>query len=148
MKLVHLMKNEENHILHVLTQSVILPFLIAFFAMKLMPSANQSDIIAVSILGSLIPDIDHINIWLEYKFVDFRSFIRFLTKARRYRYSFLIFHNLGAMAVILLLIPIIGLKEPLAGLFLFAFLIHLVLDFVDDKISIRRVTHWRYRRKT
>jgi hypothetical protein len=107
-----------------------------------------SDVLIVALFGGLVPDIDHINIWFEYKFVNFRSFVRFVTKARRYRYSFLVFHNLGFMFAITLLIPVLHIFSPIGAVFLTAFLGHLLLDFIDDKISIGRVTHWRYRRKT
>ncbi len=142
------MPKEESHVLHIITQSFILPIIIAFLSLRVMPSLDEIDVLVVSFFGSLLPDIDHINIWFEYKFKDFKSFIKFVAKARRYRYSFLIFHNLAAMIVILLLIPLVRPKNPLASVFLVAFLLHLFLDFIDDKISIGRVTHWRYRRKT
>jgi len=139
---------EEKHILHNLTQAVLLPLLITFFSLSIFPSLKIEDTLAVAVFGSLFPDIDHINIWFEYKFDSFKSFIKFLTKARRYRYSFLIFHNIAAMAVVILLIPLVSNIEPLGGIFLVAFLLHLLLDFIDDRISIGRVRHWRYRRKT
>lgn len=142
------MPKEESHVLHNVTQYVALPLVIVLFSGTVFPSLEIIDIIGVSFLGSMLPDVDHINIWLEYKFKDFRSFIKFLTKARRYRYSFLIFHNLGAMAAVFLLIPVVFTSNPLAGIFLISFLAHLLLDFFDDKMSIGRVTHWRYRRRT
>ena len=134
--------------MHHLTQYLILPFLITFFSLLIWPSLDIWDILVVVFFGSVLPDVDHINIWLEYKFKDFKSFIKFATKTRRYRYSFLIFHNVAAMLIILMLIPIVNLLEPLGSIFLIAFLFHLILDFFDDKLSIGRVTHWRYRRKT
>jgi hypothetical protein len=142
------MPKEESHVLHNITQYFIVPILIYVFSVRAFPSLNKTDVFVVSFFASLFPDIDHINIWFEYKFKDFQSFVRFLTKARRYRYSFLVFHNVAAMAIIVLLIPITFRIQPLAGIFLFAFLVHLLLDFFDDKMSIGRVTHWRYRRIT
>lgn len=142
------MAKEESHVLHIITQVIILPLLIAFFILQIMPSLNDLDILALSVLGALVPDIDHINIWFEYKFKNFRSFVRFLTHARRYRYSFLIFHNVGAMIAIVLLIPIVGLVSTYGSIFLVSFLFHILLDFLDDKVSLGRVTHWRYRRRT
>jgi hypothetical protein len=142
------MAKEESHILHNLTQYFIAPIFITFFTIHFLPSLNKTDVFIVSYFASLFPDIDHINIWFEYKFKDFKSFVRFVTGARRYRYSFLMFHNLGAMAITFLLIPIVFQISPLSGVFLTAFLAHLLLDYFDDRVSIGRVTHWRYRRIT
>jgi len=126
----------------------MIPFAVSSIALMIYPNLDPYDVLAVALFGGLLPDVDHINIWFEYKFKDFKSFLRFATKARRYRYSFLIFHNLGVVIVITLLIPITNRIDPGGPIFLGAFLAHLVLDFFDDKISIGRVTHWRYRRRT
>lgn len=142
------MQKEESHVMHNITQYLILPVLIALVSILTWPSLDILDIFIMSFFGSVLPDVDHINIWFEYKFKDFKSFLKFLFKARRYRYSFLIFHNLAAMFFILMLIPIVNLMQPLGTVFLAAFLSHLVLDFFDDKVSIGRVTHWRYRKRT
>jgi len=142
------MKNPDSgHILHNI-QHLALPFVISSMFIFIKPNLDLYDSITVALFGGLVPDVDHINIWLEYKFTSFRSFLKFVTKARRHRFSFLIFHNLGFMTALLLLIPLIDIVSPLGAIFLVAFLGHLCLDFFDDKLSIGRVTHWRYRRKT
>lgn len=138
---------ESSHFLHNLTH-IILPFAISSIFLLINPSLDPYNVLTLALFGGLLPDVDHINIWFEYKFKNFKSFLRFLTKARRYRYSFLVFHNLGAVIVIILLIPIIDRIDPLGTVFLVAFLAHLLLDFFDDKLSIGRVVHWRYRRRT
>ncbi len=140
--------SDSSPFLHNLTH-LVLPFAVSSIALLINPSFDPYDVLAVALFGGLVPDIDHINIWLEYNFKDFWSFARFVTRSsRRYRYSFLIFHNLGAVFVIVLLIPFVYRISPLGVVFLAAFLAHLLLDFIDDKISIGRVTHWRYRRRT
>ena len=139
--------SDSSNFLHNLTH-LVLPFAVSSIALLINPSFDPYDVLAVALFGGLVPDIDHINIWLEYDFKDFWSFVRFVTKARRYRYSFLIFHNLGAAFVIVLLSPLVYRISPLGAVFLAASLAHLLLDFLDDKISIGRVTHWRYRRRT
>lgn len=141
------MVKDGNHSIHNIIHLVI-PLIITYVSLSTWPSLDKLDVLVMAFFGGLLPDVDHINIWFEYKFKDFKSFLKFLSKARRYRYSFLIFHNMGTVTIILLLIPIISSIEPLGGIFLTAFLAHLLLDFFDDKISIGRVTHWRYRRKT
>jgi hypothetical protein len=142
------MPRKESHVLHNITQYLIFPLLIIYFSLYLFPGQDVWDVVAVTFFGSMFPDTDHINIWFEYKFKNFRAFIRFVTSARRYRYSFLIFHNIAGIIVAFILIPILGAIEILAGIFMASFFIHLILDFFDDKISIKRVTHWRYRRRT
>ena len=142
------MAKKENHILHNIGQYFVAPLLIAYVSLNAFPSLDRTDVLVVSFLGSMLPDVDHINIWLEYKFKDFQSFVKFLMNTRRYRYSFLIFHNIIAILALLLLIPIVANRTLLGGIFLFSCLVHILQDFFDDKISIGRVTHWRYRRRT
>ena len=137
----------DTHILHNIAHFV-LPLVTTPITLLFYPYLDSLDVLIVALFGGLVPDIDHVNIWFEYKFVNFRSFVKFVTKARRYRYSFLVFHNLGSVIAIVLLIPILNVFSPLGAVFLTAFLGHLLLDFIDDKISIGRVTHWRYRKKT
>ena len=139
--------SRSSYVLHNLTH-IILPFAISSIFLLIDTTLDAYDVLIIAILGGFSPDIDHINIWLEYKFESFRSFLRFVTTVRSYRYSFLIFHNLGTLIDIARLIPIIGNLSLLAAVFLTAFLAHLMLDFFTDKISIGRVTHWRYRRRT
>ena len=139
--------SRSSYVLHNLTH-ITLPFAISSIFLLIDSSLNPYDVLVISLLGGFAPDIDHINIWLEYKFKSFRSFLRFVTTVRSYRYSFLIFHNLGTVIAIALLIPIMSTISSLAAVFLTAFLAHLILDFFTDKISIGRVTHWRYRRRT
>jgi len=136
-----------SHFLHNLTH-VLLPFAISSVFLLIDPSLDAIDVVLVALFGGLLPDVDHINIWLEYKFKDFKSFLRFVTKARRYRYSFLVFHNVSFMFFLVFLIPITNRIDPGGPIFLGSFLAHLLLDFFDDKITIGRVTHWRYRRRT
>ena len=142
------MAKKESHMLHNLTQYAITPVVLMVVAMSIYPNLNQWDILAVTIFGSMFPDIDHINIWLEYKFKDFEAFVKFLTQARRYRYSFLMFHNVVFIIVLLIILPFSAMTEPFAGIFVGSVIVHLLLDLVDDWLSIGRLTHWRYRRRT
>jgi len=133
--------------MHNLTH-LTLPFALSFAFFLSAPKLDTHDVLTAAILGGYLPDIDHINIWFEYKFKNFRSFLRFLSKAPRFRMSFLLFHNAGFMLFLLVLIPIFLRIFPIGSVFLTAFLGHLSLDFLDDKLTIGRVTHWRYRHKT
>jgi hypothetical protein len=141
------MRRDMGHRMHNLTH-LTLPFIISTIFLITTPGLHGQDAIVAGLLGGYIPDIDHINIWFEYKFKSFRSFLRYLSKAQRFRMSFLLFHNVGFMLFVAILIPMFIRLYPLWAIFLTAFLGHLSLDFLDDKITIGRVTHWRYRHKT
>lgn len=142
------MPKKESHVLHNLTQYLIAPIVLMFVALEIYPSLDPWEVLAVTAFASMFPDVDHINIWLEYKFKNFEAFVKFVTQARRYRYSFLVFHNLVFIVVLLVILPFSAIKNPFAGIFVGSFIAHLLLDLVDDWLSIGRVTHWRYRRRT
>jgi hypothetical protein len=141
------MRREGSHALHGLAHFA-LPLAIASIFSVTIPGFELSSAVKVAYVGGLLPDIDHINIWFEYKFKNFRSFLRFVSKARRFRMSFLVFHNVAFMMALTVLIPVFLRIDPVIAVFFAAFLGHLCLDFTDDKYTIGRVTHWRYRNKT
>jgi hypothetical protein len=141
------MRRDGGHWMHNLTH-LTLPIAIASVFFITNPRLDRNDALVAAIFGGYIPDIDHINIWFEYKFKSFRSFLRFLSRAPRFRMSFLLFHNVAFMLFVMILIPIFLRIFPIGAVFLTAFLGHITLDFLDDKVTIGRVTHWRYRHKT
>lgn len=127
---------------------ILIPFIVSSIVLLYNKNLKPLHVVLVAIAGALSPDIDHLNIWKEYKFKSFRSFLKFCVKTDRYRRSFLIFHNFWAIAVLIVLMPLISMVNLLAGVFFLTFLCHLFLDFFDDKITVGRSTQWIWRRKT
>jgi uncharacterized protein involved in cysteine biosynthesis len=139
--------SRSTYVLHNMAH-VALPFSISTLFLLIDPLLDSFQVLVAAIAGGFLPDIDHINMWFEYKFKNFRSFLKFATTVRTYRYSFLVFHNLASLIALILLIPLVNTVSTIAAVFLTTFLAHLCLDFFTDKICLGRVTHWRYRRRT
>jgi len=96
------------------------------------------------ILGTLIPDIDHL-IYLKYiKFRNFREFLFFNIKSDRYRRGFLLFHNIPFMIFLSISIPLVMFLDLFFALFLLSFFLHLTYDFFEDRILIRTTSHWKF----
>ncbi|MEM4500438.1 MAG: hypothetical protein QXD62_03785, partial [Candidatus Woesearchaeota archaeon] len=57
------------------------------------------------LLGSFIPDIDHLFLYQKRKFGNFKNFIKWIIKSDRYRIGFELFHNTPVMFMILLFLP-------------------------------------------
>jgi len=134
-------------ILHDLSH-IIIPFIVSGIALAYNENLKPLHLFFASLSGALLPDIDHLNIWREYKFKNLLRFIRFCVTSDRYRLSFLVFHNFWIIVILIALIPIASMVNTLAGIFLLSFLCHLFLDFFDDKITIGRSTQWLWRRRT
>lgn len=135
------------YILHNMAH-LALPFSVSTLFMIIYPALDSFQVIIAALIGGFLPDIDHINMWFEYRFKNFRGFVKFATTVRTYRYSFLIFHNMASVLIILLLIPLVNSISTIATVALSAFFAHLCLDIFTDKIALGRVTHWKYRRRT
>jgi hypothetical protein len=134
-------------ILHDLSH-IVIPFIVSGVALAYNESLKPLHVFLVSLAGTLLPDIDHLNIWKEYKFKSFTRFFKFCVTSDRLRLSFLVFHNFWTIVILIALIPIASVANAMAGVFLLSFLCHLFLDFFDDKITIGRSTQWLWRRKT
>ena len=127
---------------------ILIPFIVSWTVLFFNRGLEPVKVGLAAFAGALLPDIDHLNIWREYKFKNFVKFLKFCITADRYRRSFLIFHNFATIVVLIVLIPFVSTINFFASIFLLSFLCHLFLDFFDDKITIGRAVQWRSRRKT
>ncbi|MCD6483276.1 MAG: metal-dependent hydrolase [Candidatus Aenigmarchaeota archaeon] len=94
-------------------------------------------------LGAFMPDIDHLIYLKIHRFKSFGEFIERNIKSDRLRRGFLVFHNIFFMSFLMSFIPIVYLINPLTSYFFLGFLAHLILDFMDDKLLINTVEHWK-----
>lgn len=123
----------------------ILPFLIFFVIVRSTPEINPIAAFIVIYVGSLIPDIDHINIWRKTYYRNFKEFLRYCLSSNRYRRSFLMFHNILTILILIIAMPIVSILNIFLGIFLLAIFSHLVLDFLTDKFLIKTHGHWKFR---
>ncbi|MEM0480830.1 MAG: hypothetical protein QXQ14_01435 [Candidatus Aenigmatarchaeota archaeon] len=123
-------------ILHFLVPIIVIFNYIIFFK-----EIKIENIIAI-LIGSFIPDIDHVA---YYKFApkNFLKFLKFNITSDRIRRGFLIFHNLPFLAFWSILTPITALYSINLFLFFLSFLLHLILDYLDDKFVLGYTYHWR-----
>jgi hypothetical protein len=126
---------------------VVLPYLILFIILRFTPNVNVFFVYLVTLAGALSPDLDHLIMWIEYKFKNFWQFIVFNFTASRYRKSLLIFHNVIALFLSILLLPIFFKVNLYVGIYLLAFFSHIFLDFLYDLISVGRISHWKILRR-
>lgn len=110
-------------------------------------SNNLKYLVISVIVGAFIPDIDHLAYLRTYKFRSFGDFIKKNIKSDRVRRGFLIFHNVFFVSLLMFIIPLVYLFNPILSYFFLAFLSHLILDFLDDKLLIHTIEHWRSVRK-
>jgi hypothetical protein len=123
----------------------LLPFLIFLVIIRITPKINQILVFIVVWAGSLLPDLDHINIWRKTYYRNLKEFLRYCLSSDRYRRSFLVFHNVLAILILLTAIPIASILNIFIGIFLLAILSHLVLDFFTDGLLIKTHGHWKFR---
>lgn len=124
---------------------IILPFLIFLVFIQVTPKINSRVALIVIYIGSLIPDIDHINIWRKIYYKKFKEFLIYCLTSDRYRRSFLAFHNILTILILIVAIPIVSILNVFLGIFLLAILSHLILDFLTDKFLIKTHGHWKLR---
>lgn len=122
-----------------------LPFLIFFLISSITPEINLIATFIVIWIGSLIPDIDHINIWRKTYYRNFKDFLRYCLSSDRYRRTFLMFHNILTILIMIIAIPILSFLNIFIGIFLLAVFSHLVLDFLTDSFLIKTHGHWKLR---
>lgn len=97
-----------------------------------------------SLFGSFFPDIDHIFLYNKKKFGSFKIFLRWIMKSERYRIGFELFHNAPVMLIILISLPYTYFKSKASFIFFLAFLLHLLVDLVLDKIIVGKIKWWRF----
>ena len=134
---------EEKRYLDTLIHSLIAIFLsvVLFFSF---PFYKKETIIFFIFLGSFLPDIDHLLLYKRHKFYSFKAFLRWILHSSRYRIGFELFHNFPSIITILILLPFIYLRNKIIFAFFVAFLFHLVIDLIIDKIVLRNTRFWRF----
>jgi hypothetical protein len=129
------MKNEIIHIIfHFSAPLIVTLFYILFF------EVDVKNIFLIFI-GAFFPDIDHL-VYLKYK-KNLKEFIKFNIFSDRFRKEFLIFHNVFSMFFLMFLTAIFSFFSIKLFLFSLSFLLHLIIDFIDDKFTIGTISHWK-----
>lgn len=118
-------------------------FLLFIVSSFLLPISKEL-IFFLSLLGSFIPDIDHLLLYKKERFSNFRAFIKWIIQSDRYRKGFELFHNAPTILVIFLSLPYIYVKNKAAFLFFIAFLFHLLTDLILDKVIVGKTKWWRF----
>jgi len=130
------MKDEIVHILF----HFFIPFLLLLFYLYFYKEVKIENIIII-FLGSFFPDIDHI-VYLKYK-KSIKEFLKYNIFSDRYRKGILIFHNIYFMIFLIFITLFSSLYSLSLFLFFLSFFLHLLVDFLDDKFTIRTIEHWR-----
>lgn len=124
---------------------LFLPFLLS--TVLVLSGANPKLCYLASFLGAFLPDIDHLKIYLDYRFKSFWHFVKYCATSDRYRKSFLLFHNFPAIIVISFLLPFAFWVNRYFGIFVLSFFSHLVLDLLFDVYATRRFSSWKLTRR-
>lgn len=99
-------------------------------------------VVIAIIIGSFLPDIDHI-IYYKYVPLNLVEFIKFNIKSDRFRRGFLVFHNIPFLIFWAILTPLTAIYSLNVFLFFLSFLLHLLLDYLDDKFVLGYTYHWK-----
>jgi len=134
---------EEKRYLDTLIHSLVAISLCIVFSF-LFPSFEKNTIIITVFLGSFLPDLDHLLLYKKRRFYSFKAFLKWILHSSRYRIAFELFHNFPSIITIIILLPFIYIKNKLIFIFFVAFLFHLVLDLIIDKIVLRNIRFWRF----
>ena len=119
-------------------------FLIAFLVCFLgIVNSENLNVILAGIIGSFFPDIDHFSYYKKRKFKSFLEFLIYNIKSERKRRGLLIFHNIFVYFPLMIILPLIYLYSSFLGYFFLGFILHITLDFVDDKFLIKTIKHWK-----
>jgi len=125
-------------LIHTLTATFLCVFLSYFL------KVYSFQIYILIFLGSFLPDIDHLFLYKKKKFGNFKNFLRWIVKSNRYRVGFELFHNAPVIIIILLSLPYVYSKSKLAFAFFAAFIFHLIVDLILDKIIVGKIKWWRF----
>ena len=134
---------EEKRYLDTLIHSLIAISLSILFSF-IFPFYKKEAIVFFVFLGSFLPDIDHLLLYKRHKFYSFKAFLRWILHSSRYRIGFELFHNFPSIVTIMILLPFIYLRNKIMFVFFVAFLFHLIIDLIIDKIVLRSVRFWRF----
>ena len=119
----------------------LVPFIVILNYILFFGKIGIKAVIAI-IVGSFIPDIDHV-VYYKYAPFGFFRFVKFNIQSDRIRRSFLIFHNLPFLFFWAVFTPITAIYSIDVFLFFLSFLLHLILDFLEDKIILGYTYHWK-----
>lgn len=123
----------------------LLPFLIFHIFTRITPEINRFLAFIVIWAGSLLPDIDHINIWRKTYYKDFKEFLKYCLSSDRYRKTFLMFHNILTIIVLIIVMIMTSVLNIFISIFFLAIISHLILDLLTDKLLIKIHGHWKFR---
>lgn len=105
---------------------------------------DSSTIIIFVFTGTFFPDLDHLLLYKKSRFYNFKSFLRWLVYSNRYRIGFELFHNFPSLILILLLLPFLYFRNKIMFMFFTAFLFHLTVDLILDKLVVKNIRFWRF----
>jgi uncharacterized membrane protein YjjP (DUF1212 family) len=133
---------EEKRYLDTLIHSLVAISLCIAFSFLF--NFKKETIIITVFLGSFLPDLDHLLLYKKRRFYSFRAFLKWILHSSRYRIAFELFHNFPSIITILILLPFIYIKNKLMFMFFVAFLFHLLVDLMIDRIVLRSFRFWRF----
>jgi len=134
---------QEKRYLDTLIHLLVATLLCIVFS-SLFTEIDEKIIVIFTFIASFLPDIDHLLLYKRGKFYNFRAFLRWVMHSSRYRIAFELFHNLPAIITIMVLLPFIYVRNKLIFMFFVAFLFHLLVDLVIDRIVLRNIRFWRF----
>ena len=134
---------EEKRYLDTLIHALVTIFLSIVFSF-VFPFYKKETIISFVFLGSFLPDTDHLLLYKRHRFYSFKAFLRWILHSSRYRIGFELFHNFPSIVTIMILLPFIYFKNKIMFAFFVAFLFHLVIDLIIDRIVLKNVRFWRF----
>ncbi len=105
---------------------------------------DKKIIVISTFLGSFFPDVDHLLLYRKKKFYSFKAFLMWIMHSSRYRIAFELFHNLPAIITIIVMLPFIYTKNKIIFMFFVAFLFHLLVDLLIDRIVLKNIKFWRF----
>jgi hypothetical protein len=125
---------------------IFLPFALVDLILRSTPDLNLLYLLLTIFTGSFIPDLDHFTLWGKFYPRKLINFLEFCFSADRYRKGFLFFHNHLTLLFAAIFMIIFILINFYFTLFLFAFFVHLVYDYVSDILLIKTHSHWKFKR--
>jgi len=134
---------EEKRYFDTLIHSLVAILLSIVFSF-VFPFYKKEAVVFFVFLGSFLPDADHLLLYKRRRFYNFKAFLRWILHSSRYRIGFELFHNFPSIVTILILLPFIYSKNKIMFMFFVAFLFHLIIDLIIDKIVLKNVRFWRF----
>jgi membrane-bound metal-dependent hydrolase YbcI (DUF457 family) len=133
---------------------VLLGLVCAFIVMRAFPSANIYKIISIGILGSLIPDVDHLLYMFLYgRKSEYSKILKAFVKDKEFRKALhfvkdnhknntgIYSHNILSLILSIYLAWKLGDSRDSAGFFVFfmSWSVHYVFDMFEDVLFLKRI---------